>query len=67
MEQSEPRSNINKEELHIPQSSHITMRLFHVISWTLVEAGRGGDLTLCRDAVDVFYRPNWLSKNLNLN
>ena len=45
---------------HSPKLQHclnLTIRLFSVISRTLV---RGGVLPLCRGAVSVFYSPSWL-------
>ena len=39
---------------------NLTIRLFSVISRTLVE----GVLPLCREAVSVFYSPSWLGKIL---
>ena len=52
---SEPGSNGNKEVLRSPQMLQhywsLTVRLFNVISRTLVD---GGVLLLCIDAVDIF-------------
>ena len=56
--QSVPGSDGNKGVLRISQSSSITIRLFNVISWTLVERV----LQLCRDAVSVFCSPSRLGK-----
>ena len=46
--------------LHSPKLQHywiLTIRLFSVISRTLVGGGGGGVLTLCREAVNVFDSP----------
>ena len=58
--QSGSGGNGNEEVLCIPQSSSITGTS---LSDCLVSGlSLGGGLPLCRDAVDVFYTPNWLGK-----
>ena len=52
---------------HSPKLQHyriLTIRLFSVISRTLV--GGGGVLSLSRDAVDIFYSPGWLDSGFVL-
>ena len=56
--QSGPGSNDNKGVLRIPQSLGLTIRLFSVISKTLVM--KGAVLPICRDEVGVFYSTNRL-------
>ena len=43
---------------------NLTIRLFSVISRTLI--GGGGLLHLCRDSVGVFYSPNQLCKRVTV-
>ena len=45
---------IMKEYATIPKDWSLSIRVFNVISWTLV----GRVLPLCRDAVGVFYSPS---------
>ena len=55
------RANAMNGTLHFLKLQHywsLTIRLFSVISRTLV----GGGLPLCRDAVSVFYSPSQLSE-----
>ena len=57
--QSGPGSNGNEGVLCITHYSNLTIRLFSVITWTLI----GKEvLSLCRVAVSVFYSPSQLSK-----
>ena len=49
-----------KEYSAFPNYGSLSIRLFSDISWTLVE----GVLSLCRDAVDVFYSPGWLKMEM---
>ena len=56
---------LKRSMMHSPKVLHywnLTIRLFNVISRTLIAARGGGFLALCREAVDIFYSPSRLGK-----
>ena len=56
--QNGPWSDGNEGVLCIPQSSSITIKLFSIISRTLIREA----LLLCSEAVGVFYSPSFTGK-----